>query len=66
MMSVTGASRGLVDLVRDVLDRYGRLVGSRRRSHTGRSIYLVSLATFVATILAEVLSSSGADREDLR
>jgi uncharacterized BrkB/YihY/UPF0761 family membrane protein len=64
MMSVTGASRGLVDLVRDVLERYGRLGGSQLAAAIAyRALFsVVPLATFVATILAEVLSSSSADR----
>jgi membrane protein len=66
-MSVTDAPRGLVDLVRDVLDCYGRLGGSQLAAAIAyRALFsLVPLATFVATILAEVLSSSSADREDL-
>jgi membrane protein len=67
MTSVTRAPRGLVDLVRDVLDRYGRLGGSQLAAAIAyRALFsVVPLATFVATILAEVLSSSSADREDL-
>jgi membrane protein len=67
MMSVTGAARGLVGLVRDMLERYGRLGGSQLAAAIAyRALFsVVPLATFVATILAEVLSSSSADREDL-
>jgi len=56
---------GLVDLARDVLARYGRLGGSQFAAAISyRALFsLVPLATFVATILAEVLSS--ADRQDL-
>jgi membrane protein len=66
-MSVAGACRGLVDLGRDALDRYGRIGGSQHAAAIAyRALFsVVPLATFVATILAEVLSSSSADREDL-
>lgn len=59
--------RGLVDLVRDVLARYGRLGGSQFAAAISyRALFsLVPLATFVATILAQVLSSSSVDRQDL-
>ena len=52
--------RGLVDLVRDVLSLYGRLGGSQFAAAISyRALFsLVPLATFVATILAQVLSSS--------
>jgi membrane protein len=62
-----GVARGLIDLVRDVLVRYGRHGGSQLAAAISyRALFsLVPLATFVATILAEVLSSSSADREDL-
>lgn len=58
--------RGLVELVGDVLSRYGRIGGSQLAAAISyRALFsLVPLATFVATILAELLSSSGADRED--
>jgi membrane protein len=60
-------TRGPVDCVRDVLSRYGRLGGAQFAAAISyRALFsLVPLATFVATILAEVLSSSGADREDV-
>jgi len=60
-------ARGLVVLVRDVLSRYGRIGGSQLAAAISyRALFsLVPLATFVATILAEVLSSSNADRADL-
>jgi membrane protein len=60
-------ARGLADLGREVLSRYGRLGGSQFAAAISyRALFsLVPLATFVATILAEVLSSSSADREDL-
>lgn len=62
-----GVARGLVDLVRDVLSRYGRHGGSQLAAAISyRALFsLVPLATFVATILAEVLSASSVDREDL-
>jgi len=58
---------GWVDRVRHVLHRYGRLGGSQFAAAISyRALFsLVPLATFVATVLAEVLSSSGADRQDL-
>jgi membrane protein len=60
-------ARGLVGCVRDVLARYGRLGGAQFAAAISyRALFsLVPLATFVATILAEILSSSGADREDV-
>jgi membrane protein len=59
--------RSLVDLVRDVLARYGRLGGSQFAAAISyRALFsLVPLATFVATILAQVLSSSRVDQQDL-
>jgi membrane protein len=59
--------RGLADLVRDVLARYGRLGGSQFAAAISyRALFsLVPLATFVATILAQVLSSSRVDQQDL-
>jgi YihY family inner membrane protein len=59
--------RSLVDLVRDVLSLYGRLGGSQFAAAISyRALFsLVPLATFVATILAQVLSSSKADQQDL-
>jgi membrane protein len=67
MPRLRGVARGLVDLVRDVLVRYGRQGGSQLAAAISyRALFsLVPLATFVATILAQVLSSSSADREDL-
>jgi membrane protein len=59
--------RGLADLVRDVLSRYGRVGGSQFAAAISyRALFsLVPLATFVATVLAQVLSANAADREDL-
>jgi YihY family inner membrane protein len=56
----------LADLVRDVLSRYSRLGGSQFAAAISyRALFsLVPLATFAATILAEVLSSSSANRQD--
>jgi membrane protein len=58
---------GLVDLVREVIARYGRLGGSQFAAAISyRALFsLVPLATFVATILAQVLSASDANRQDL-
>ena len=58
---------GLFELARGVLSRYGRLGGSQFAAAISyRALFsLVPLATFVATILAQVLSSSGADRHDV-
>jgi membrane protein len=67
MPELGAVARGLADLVRDVLSRYGRLGGSQFAAAISyRALFsLVPLATFVATILAQVLSSSGADRQEL-
>ena len=63
----TPLARGLVDLVREVIARYGRLGGSQFAAAISyRALFsLVPLATFVATILAQVLSASNANRQDL-
>ena len=59
-------ARGLVDLVRVVLSRYVLLGGSQFAAAISyRALFsLVPLATFAATILAQVLSSSSANRQD--
>ena len=59
--------RGLVALVRDVLARYGRLGGSQFAAAISyRALFsLVPLATFVAMVLTEILSSSRVDQQDL-
>jgi membrane protein len=56
---------GLVDLVREVIARYARLGGSQFAAAISyRALFsLVPLATFAATILAQVLSGSNADRQ---
>lgn len=56
-----------MDLVRDVLARYSRLGGSQFAAAISyRALFsLVPLATFAATVIAQVLASSGASREDL-
>src|SRR5436190_17715248 len=56
----------LVAGARGVLARYGRLGGSQFAAAISyRALFsLVPLATFAATVLAQVLSSSGADRHD--
>jgi len=58
---------GLVDLVREVIARYTRLGGSQFAAAISyRALFsLVPLATFAATILAQVLSGSNADRQDV-
>jgi membrane protein len=58
---------GLVDLVREVIARYARLGGSQFAAAISyRALFsLVPLATFAATILAQVLSGSNADRQDV-
>ena len=60
-------ARDLVLLVRDVLGRYGRLGGSQFAAAISyRALFsLVPLATFVATVLAQVLSASTTERQDL-
>src|SRR6187399_2490192 len=60
-------ARGLVDLVREVVARYGRLGGSQFAAAISyRALFsLVPLATFVATILAQVLSASNGERQDV-
>ena len=57
---------GPVDRARDVLSRYSRIGGSQFAAAISyRALFsLVPLATFAATVLAQVLSSSGADRQD--
>jgi membrane protein len=57
----------LVGLVREVIGRYGRLGGSQFAAAISyRALFsLVPLATFVATVLAQVLSTSDANRQDL-
>ena len=67
MLSGHPFARGVVDLVREVIARYGRLGASQFAAAISyRALFsLVPLATFVATILAEVLSASDANRQDL-
>ena len=57
----------LVDLVREVIARYGRLGGSQFAAAISyRALFsLIPLATFVATILAQVLSAGNGNRQDL-
>ena len=59
--------RLLLDLVQDVLARYGLLAGSQFAAAIAyRALFsLVPLATFVATVLAQVLSSSTVDQAKL-
>jgi len=67
MLSDHPVVHGLVALVREVIARYGRLGGSQFAAAISyRALFsLVPLATFVATILAEVLTVSNANRDDL-
>ena len=59
--------RLLLDLVQDVLARYGLLAGSQFAAAIAyRALFsLVPLATFVATVLAEVLTASSVDQAKL-
>ncbi len=67
MREAPPAVRWLVGLVREVISLYGRLGGSQFAAAISyRALFsLVPLATFVATILAQVLSSSKVDQQDL-
>ena len=67
MLESRSSVHGFIVLVRDVLSRYGCLGGSQFAAAISyRALFsLVPLATFVATILAQVLSSSSLDRQDL-
>jgi membrane protein len=67
MLSGHPFARGVVDLVREVIARYGRLGGSQFAAAISyRALFsLVPLATFVATILAELLSAGSASRQDV-
>jgi membrane protein len=57
----------IVDLVREVIARYGRLGASQFAAAISyRALFsLIPLATFVATILAQVLSAGEGNRQDL-
>jgi YihY family inner membrane protein len=61
------AVRRLIALVREVISLYGRLGGSQFAAAISyRALFsLIPLATFVATVLAQVLSSSRVDQQDL-
>ncbi len=67
MLSHHPLVNGLVGVVREVIARYGRLGGSQFAAAISyRALFsLVPLATFVATVLAQVLSRSDANRQDL-
>ena len=67
MLSRHPLVNGLVGVVREVIARYGRLGGSQFAAAISyRALFsLVPLATFVATVLAQVLSRSDANRQDL-
>jgi membrane protein len=67
MLSGHPFARGLVDLVGEVVARYGRLGASQFAAAISyRALFsLVPLATFVATILAQLLSASDTDQDDV-
>ena len=67
MLSGHPFARGLVDLVREVVARYGRLGASQFAAAISyRALFsLVPLATFVATILAQLLSASDTNQHDV-
>ena len=67
MREPPSAVRWLIALAREVISLYGRLGGSQFAAAISyRALFsLVPLATFVATILAQVLSSSRVDQQDL-
>ena len=67
MLSGHPFARGVVDLVREVIARYGRLGASQFAAAISyRALFsLVPLATFVATILAQVLSTNDGSRQDV-
>ncbi len=67
MREPPSAVRRLIALAREVISLYGRLGGSQFAAAISyRALFsLVPLATFVATILAQVLSSSRVDQQDL-
>lgn len=67
MRKLRSAVRWLVDLISKVISLYGRLGGSQFAAAISyRALFsLIPLATFVATILAQVISSSKVDQQDL-
>ena len=67
MREAPSAPRRLTSVVQEVISLYGRLGGSQFAAAISyRALFsLIPLATFVATILAEVLSSSKLDQQDL-
>jgi membrane protein len=67
MLSGHPFARGLVDLVREVVARYSRLGASQFAAAISyRALFsLVPLATFVATILAQLLSASETNQHDV-
>ncbi len=67
MRETSQAARRLTALVREVISLYGRLGGSQFAAAISyRALFsLIPLATFVATILAQVLSSSKVEQQDL-
>ena len=67
MRELPAFARWLIAVVREVISLYGRLGGAQFAAAIAyRALFsLVPLATFVATIIAEVLSSSKVDQQDL-
>ena len=67
MREPSPAVRWLISVVQEVISLYGRLGGSQFAAAISyRALFsLIPLATFVATILAEILSSSKVDQQDL-
>ncbi len=65
--AIPASLRRVVDLVLEVVSLYGRLGGSQFAAAISyRALFsLIPLATFVATVLAQVLSSSKVDQQDL-
>jgi YihY family inner membrane protein len=67
MRKTRSAVRWLISLVQEVISLYGRLGGSQFAAAISyRALFsLIPLATFAATILAQILSSSKVEQQDL-
>ena len=67
MRDTPSAVRWLISLVQEVVSLYGRLGGSQFAAAISyRALFsLIPLATFAATILAQILSSSKVEQQDL-
>ena len=67
MRATPSAVRWLISLVQEVISLYGRLGGSQFAAAISyRALFsLIPLATFAATILAQILSSSKVDQQEL-